>query len=101
MAQFMAEARGDGQPVHRLGSKASGAAAKAQGWDFGVKVRIAHAAARDSEVVSILLTGGSNGSRETIWLLDVDSTDRLDENADKLREAADYIMRHPSSGWPR
>lgn len=61
MAHFLAEVQGSRGTVHRLGGKDSGANAKAQGWNFGVSVRMAHEDGED--VAYVYLTSGSNGHK--------------------------------------
>ena len=99
MAQFMAQAQGDGQETHRLGSKSSGALVRLGGWDFGVMAQAAFA--NDHEHISLFLTGGSNQSRQRVWVLDIEDDDTLYEIADKLSEAAHILERLDIPGWPR
>jgi hypothetical protein len=57
--QFWAEVEGNGSPVTRGGSKASGIRAHLCGWNIGVRVELSHEDGRD--VIRVYHTGGSNG----------------------------------------
>ena len=63
MAQFYASIQGNRGEATRMGTKASGIEGHIRGWDIGVDVRC-YVDTQGRDVVSVRLTGGSNGYRE-------------------------------------
>lgn len=78
MAHFYGSMIGNGGEGTRGGSKDSGLTVHARGWNFGVRVELAHRDGRDQAVV--YRTGGSNGKTSARAVL------RLEEGEDPTRE---------------
>lgn len=62
MAHFYGGVHGNRGEATRLGTKDSGLKAFANGWDIGVDVRLRYCKDTDEDVISVTLTGGSNGN---------------------------------------
>ncbi|MCP4573363.1 MAG: hypothetical protein GY838_13490 [bacterium] len=63
MAQFRGEVHGSRGTASRLGNKATGLTATANGWTVGGQVTMRHSNGED--VVDVWLTSGSTGDRPT------------------------------------
>lgn len=102
MAQYLGSISGQRGAVTRLGSKASGLRVVGNAWNVGAVVYLNHMSARDSDIVSITIDGGSHAERDPIHLITLDERDTPLEIAAKLREAADRIEsgQHRLYGWP-
>ena len=61
MAHFYGDLQGCRGAATRMGTKNSGISAHIRGWDFGVRVSVRWDEAKQKDVVSVRLTGGSNG----------------------------------------
>ncbi len=64
MSQYFGEVTGKARTTAtRLGSKNSGISGHIRGWDIGGKVIVEWNEERQEDVVTIYLTGGSNGGK--------------------------------------
>ena len=62
MARFRGTIQGNRGQTSRLGSANSGLLMEANGWNFGIRVRVSTAG--NSDRFEVYKTGGSNGGRE-------------------------------------
>jgi hypothetical protein len=102
MAQFYGTLSGQRDTLAtKCGTKASGMRGTIAGWRIGAVVYANHAEARGTDIISVSIDGGSDGSREQIPIITVDEKDTLAEIAEKLRNAADHLAWHKYAGWPQ
>ncbi len=66
MAHFYGGVHGSRGEATRLGDKKSGLTTFANGWGLGVDVRIRYCEETKEDVVSVALTGGSNGGNSKL-----------------------------------
>jgi len=70
MAQYRGTLQGNRGDASRLGSKASGLRAVANGWDIGGSVVAYYDEEAKEDRVSFAITGGSNHPGDTVYLKD-------------------------------
>lgn len=71
MAQFYASIQGTRGKATRMGSKKSGMDAHIRGWDLGAEVALRYDAEKETDILVIRITGGSNGSHSSMHLATV------------------------------
>ena len=67
MARFYASISGRGKELTREGTAASGVEGHLRGWNVGAKVYLS-VDSQDQDVVTVYLTGGSNGNTSDFFL---------------------------------
>lgn len=72
MAHFRGTIQGVRGEASRLGTKKTGLTVTADGWDFGVEVRLWHDAKEGKDRATVYVTRGSNGGgrREVLRLVE-------------------------------
>jgi len=102
MAQFYGTLSGQRDTLAtKCGTKASGLRATAAGWHIGAVAYAGHASARGTDIITLGIDGGSDGSRAMITLLTIDEHDTIPEIIEKLRNQADHMEHHKYAGWPQ
>ncbi len=79
MARFIGRLQGSRGQVTRLGGADGGMTAEARGWDIGVQVH-AFASRQGTDVIHVMVNGGSNGAGRTITFASV------------RREGSEYVI---------
>jgi hypothetical protein len=68
MAHFLGGTRGNRSSTSRLGTKQSGIASHAQGWDIGGDVSVWYDKKNDRDIVTVTITHGSNGNGMNLFI---------------------------------
>ena len=77
MARYMAEVQGNRSLVSRLGSAVSGIWSHTRGWNIGARVDVdPYREDSNADMVSISVTGGSNGAGPRFHLANVWQTSK-------------------------
>jgi len=71
MAHFYGRLTGGGQEVTRCGTETSGMSASINGWNVGIEAFLRRDISTGKDVLSIHLTGGSNGARMPYGFLEL------------------------------
>lgn len=74
MAQFYASIQGNRGQATRMGTKTSGMDAHIRGWNLGANVRLHYDEDKETDVLIIEITGGSNGRHSSMHLATVHRT---------------------------
>lgn len=68
MAHFLGSVKGARGETTRLGGKASGMLARAQGWNVGAEVFTGHAEQLGIDFADVTATSGSNGRQRSVYI---------------------------------
>lgn len=63
MSHFYSTTRGHRSQVSRTGTKVSGMHTTCNGWDIGASIIASYSSELDSDIINVIITGGSNNSR--------------------------------------